>query len=121
MFPPFPQELARHYCLEFIKGIEDGSVVLKQVTPESKERRGHGVMIGALVCSDSRGQRVVLHAVSGVSLEAKGCVPSIVSSSQIEKALSKNDVKIHELTSLINQGHEEYKDQLALCYLGKWL
>ncbi len=111
MFPPFPQELARHYCLEFIQGIEDGSVVLKQVTPESKERRRHGVMIGALVCSDSRGQRVVLHAVSGVSLEAKGCVPSIVSSSQIEKALSKNDVKIHELTSLINQGHEEYKEE----------
>ena len=48
MFPPFPQELARHYCLEFISGIEDGSIILKQISRESEERKGHGVMIGAL-------------------------------------------------------------------------
>ena len=70
MFPPFPQELARHYCLEFISGIEDGSVILKQITPESEERKGHGIMVGALVCCDNTGRRVVLHAVSGVSVEA---------------------------------------------------
>ena len=70
MFPPFDQELARHYCLEFISGIEDGSVILKQLTPESEECRVHGVMIGSLVCSDAAGQRVVLHAVSGISVSA---------------------------------------------------
>ena len=131
MFPPFPQELARHYCLEFIKGIEDGSVILKQITPQSEERRGHGIMIGALVCTDSAGQRVVLHAVSGISVEAsmaggpstssgsagvgepvepppgKIIVPPIVSPQQIEKALAKNDKKIHELTALINSGVPE--------------
>ena len=117
MFPPFPQELARHYCLEFIKGIEDGSVILKQVTPESEERRGHGVMVGALVCSNAAGQRVVLHAVSGISVEAidvhgvgepvepplnKIIVPPIATPQKIEKALAKNDKKIHELTDEIN-------------------
>ncbi|MCR4900550.1 MAG: RluA family pseudouridine synthase [Treponema sp.] len=139
MFPPFPQELARHYCLEFISGIEDGSVVLKQLTPQSEERRGHGFMIGALVCSDSSGRRVVLHAVSGISVMAESLrdpstgsgttgvgepvepplykiiVPPIVSPQQIEKALAKNDKKIHELTALINSGNEELiKERTAL-------
>lgn len=122
MFPPFPQELARHYCLEFIKGIEDGSVILKQLTPESEERRGHGVMIGSLVCSDAAGQRVVLHAVSGISVSAMFVegpstssgntqtssgtahiiVPPIVSERAVAAALAKNDKKIHELTDEIN-------------------
>ena len=119
MFPPFPQELARHYCLEFIKGIEDGSVVLKQITPESKERKGHGVMVGALVCSDAAGSRVVLHAVSGVSIVAlrepqgpqtgllKIIVPHLVSERAIAGALAQNDKKIHELTAQINAGVPE--------------
>ena len=68
MFPPFPQELARHYCMEFISGIEDGSIILQQISQESEERRGHGVMIGALVCVNAAGERVVLHAVSGISV-----------------------------------------------------
>ncbi len=114
MFPPFPQELARHYCLEFISGIEDGSVVFKQVTPESEERRGHGIMIGALVCNDAAGRRVVLHAVSGISVEVTFAVPEpvegikhiivppIVSERAVAAALAQNDKKIHELTEEIN-------------------
>lgn len=113
MFPPFPQELARHYCLEFINGIEDGSVILKQISRESEERKGHGVMIGALVCADSSGRRVVLHAVSGISVMAlrepqgpqtglvKIIVPPLASPEQIEAALAKNDKVIHELTEEI--------------------
>ena len=50
MFPPFPQELARHYCMEFISGIEDGSIILKQISKPSQDRQGHGFMAGALVC-----------------------------------------------------------------------
>ena len=110
MFPPFPQELARHYCLEFISGIEDGSVVLKQITPESEERRGHGIMVGALVCSNSSGQRVVLHAVSGISVEATAekyvIVPPIASERDIAQALAKNDKKIHELTQALQKAPE---------------
>ena len=118
MFPPFPQELARHYCLEFISGIEDGSVILKQITPESEERKGHGIMVGALVCCDNTGRRVVLHAVSGISVEAAVVeptpavvepvettthiiVPPIVNERAIAAALAKNDKKIHELTEQI--------------------
>ena len=107
MFPPFPQEEARHYCLEFISGIEDGSVILKQITPESEERKGHGIMVGALVCCDSQGRRVVLHAVSGISVEAISekhiIVPPIVSERAIAAALAKNDKKIHELTDALQQ------------------
>ena len=122
MFPPFPQELARHYCMEFISGIEDGSIILQQISKESEERKGHGIMVGALVCTDSKGQRLVLHAVSGISIAAlrqsqgpqmtvvpepvegpkKIIVPPLASPEQIEKALSKNDAKIHELTDKIN-------------------
>ena len=115
MFPPFPQELARHYCMEFISGIEDGSVILKQISQESEERKGHGVMIGALVCVNSAGERVVLHAVSGISVvpeqksgvpelvegPTKIIVPPIVSPEEIEQALAKNDKKIHELTDAL--------------------
>ena len=114
MFPPFPQELARHYCMEFISGIEDGSIILQQISQESEERRGHGVMIGALVCVNDAGERVVLHAVSGISVVPvvpepveghpyphKIIVPPLVSPKEIENALAKNDKKIHELTEAI--------------------
>ena len=114
MFPPFPQELARHYCMEFISGIEDGSIILQQISQESEERRGHGVMIGALVCVNAAGERVVLHAVSGISVVPvvpepveghpdphKIIVPPLVSPKEIENVLAKNDKKIHELTEAI--------------------
>ena len=71
MFPPFPQESARHYCQKLISLIEEGQLLLKQCGRESQERKGQGLMIGALVCwekakdSDSSGRRVVLYAVSG--------------------------------------------------------
>ena len=122
MFPPFPQELARHYCMEFISGIEDGSIILKQISQESEERKGHGIMVGALVCVNAAGERVVLHAVSGISVEAlrqaqgprgvgepveplpcKIIVPPLVPPEQIEQALAKNDKKIHELTDALRQ------------------
>lgn len=121
MFPPFPQELARHYCMEFISGIEDGSIILQQISKESEERKGHGIMVGALVCTNSQRQRLVLHAVSGISVvpvvpEQKSevpepvegvegphhiIVPPLVSPKEIENALAKNDKKIHELTEAI--------------------
>lgn len=111
MFPPFPQELARHYCMEFISGIEDGSIILQQISKESEERKGHGIMVGALDCVNAAGERVVLHAVSGISVvpvvpepvegPKKIIVPPLASPEQIEKALSKNDAKIHELTEAI--------------------
>ena len=110
MFPPFPQELARHYCMEFISGIEDGSIQIKQISQPSEERQGHGVMIGALVCVNAAGERVVLHAVSGISVvpeliegPTKIIVPPLVSPEEIEKALAKNDKKIHELTDALRQ------------------
>ena len=132
MFPPFPQESARHYCNKLISLIENGDVELKQCGRESQERKGQGLMIGALVCwetvancacddvgevgASAGGRRVVLYAVSGNNKELKAVVslkklfteksifvPSIVSSEKIDEALEENDLKIHQLTDQINK------------------
>ncbi|WP_231365045.1 RluA family pseudouridine synthase [Treponema bryantii] len=103
--------------------IEKGDVELKQCGRESLERKGQGLMIGALVCwetgcdgQEKSGRRVVLYAVSGNNKELKAAVsleklfteksifvPSIVSSEKIEAALEENDFKIHQLTDQINK------------------
>ena len=120
MFPPFPQESARHYCQKLISLIEKGDVLLKQTGRESEERKGQGLMLGALVCwktnEDGSGQRVVLYAVSGNNkqldisepsknpfIEESIFVPSIVSSDKIDNALEENDLQIHKLTDEINK------------------
>ena len=119
MFPPFPQESAHHYCSKLISLIEKGEVLLKQNGRESEERKGQGVMLGALVCwekTGSTGHRVVLYAVSGNNkqleladfsknpfVEKSIFVPSIVSSDAIDNALKENDLQIHELTDQINK------------------
>ena len=112
MFPPFPQESARHYCQKLISQIENGEVFLKQVGRESLERKDQGVMIGSLVCWDKKEKkRIILYAVSGnnkqlipVNTNSKDLfVPSIVSSEQIDQALKENDKEIHELTEQINE------------------
>lgn len=112
MFPPFPQESARHYCQKLISQIESGEVILKQVGRESLERKDQGVMIGSLVCWDkNEKKRLVLYAVSGnnkqlisIKNNSNGIfVPSIVSSEEIDQALKENDKEIHELTEEINK------------------
>ena len=119
MFPPFSQESARHYCQKLISLIEKGDVLLKQCGRESEERKGQGLMVGALVCwdkSDGHGRRVVLYAVSGNNkklelsqpdknsfVEKSIFVPSIVLSDKIDEALEENDLEIHKLTDQINE------------------
>ena len=119
MFPPFPQESARHYCNKLISLIEKGDVLLKQCGRESEERKGQGLMVGSLVCwekSDNGGRRVVLYAVSGNNkqleinssdknsfVEKSIFVPSLVSSEKIDEALAENDFEIHKLTDEINK------------------
>ena len=122
MFPPFPQEAAHHYCQKLISLIDEGKIKLMQLSRESAERKGQGLMIGCLVCwerlnNEFSGRRVILYALSGnskVFSAAAGVpedffkeevifVPSIVSSEEIEAALKKNDKKIHELTEQINK------------------
>ena len=112
MFPPFPQESARHYCQKLISLIESGEVILKQVGRESLERKDQGVMIGSLVCWDkNEKKRLVLYAVSGnnkqlistKNISNEIFVPSIVSSEEIDQALKENDKEIHELTEEINK------------------
>ena len=112
MFPPFPQELAHHYCSNLIKDIDDGKICLEQVAKESLERKGQGLMIGCLVAWDKvQKKRIVLYSVSGNARRIKNIsanlhnsvfVDSIVSITQIDKALKQNDLEIHQLTDKIN-------------------
>ena len=50
MFPPFPCEQAHQKNLELISLLEKGEAKLLQLTKESEERKGHGVMLGTLIC-----------------------------------------------------------------------
>ena len=123
MFPPFPQELAHHYCEKLISLIEKGCVSLEQTGRESLERKGQGVMLGSLVCWDkTAGRRVVLYAVSGNNRTLSGnCdggvfVPSIASVDDIDSALAENDKEIHELTEKINSiTDKKNAERQALC------
>ena len=116
MFPPFPQELAHHYCKSLISRLDNGTVKLVQQGRESEERKGQGIMLGSLVCLDKEtAKRVILYANSGngktlifnnsdnesSSLSEK-IVPSLVSIEKINEALSEFDKEIHDLTDKIN-------------------
>lgn len=110
MFPPFPTEIAHQYCLKLIKQIEDGTVVLKQISKESEERKGQGIMLGCLVAQDKKNKkRKILYTVSGNSKVLESgqqnfiFVNPIVLPYQIENALFQNDSEIHRLTKLINE------------------
>lgn len=111
MFPPFPQELAHHYCLQLISRIQKGDIELRQISKESEERKGQGVMLGSLVCwNNITNSRIILYAVSGNSKILSGnhtqneiFVPSIISVDDVNNALAENDEEIHKLTDQINK------------------
>ncbi|MCI6892231.1 MAG: hypothetical protein MR852_09410 [Treponema sp.] len=73
---------------------------------------GQGLIIGCLVAWNKvRKKRIVLYSVSGNTRRIKNIstnlhnsifVDSIVSILQIDKALKQNDLKIHQLTDIIN-------------------
>ena len=120
MFAPFKQEIARHYCLDFISDIQSGVLVFKQISKISEERKDQGIMVGSLVCSNGK-DRIILHAVSGISKQVEQpvffkngekhiIVPPVVSAKKITRALKKNDRKIHELTEKIELLQKENKD-----------
>lgn len=120
MFPPFSQFTARHYIQLLIDDLDGGKAELKQITKISQERQGNGLMLGCLVCYDKNTrQRKILYALSGISkqLVLKNqnediiVVPSIVHEKQINQALEKNDLLIHQLTEQINNGHKELEEQ----------
>ena len=114
MFAPFPQREAFETCKEMIHELEYGALVLKQVSKESVERSGQGIMLGAAICVDDQNKKVILKTTSGISKELvrevsslvsdvqEIFVPPVISSQQITQALNKNDKEIHELTEKIN-------------------
>ena len=111
MFPPFDEEKAFAICQKIIRDLDSGTVKMVQITSESKERLGHGIMIGSAVCKDNEngGKIINLCTVSGISrrLEFTSCdnlifVEPIADSEKINSALSKNDLEIHALTDKIN-------------------
>ena len=76
----------------------------------SSRRSSSALMLGAMVCKDAFGNSVTLKTVSGVRCRLVSSVkdnsiyvPPVADFSDIEKALSKNDEEIHNLTSLIEE------------------
>ncbi|MCR4743024.1 MAG: RluA family pseudouridine synthase [Treponema sp.] len=132
MFPPFPQFTAHHYIQKLIDDLDCGKVKIQQITEESKERLGSGLMLGCLVAYDKKtNQRIILYALSGISRqlifqnsenpsqitiqkEKYIILPPLVSDQAINKALLKNDKKIHELTDLINKGDKSLEKERSL-------
>ena len=118
MFPPLPTKRAHLYLKKNFDRLQNGSLVLKQVSLPSEERDGHGVMIGCLVCADEAGEKVILNAVSGNSLVAEGesegiWVPPIVSADRIRRALLPNDKRIHELTAELKSAPESERRRIS--------
>lgn len=110
MFPPFPEEKALDICNQTIKALENGSARLEQLGKVSDSRGDHGIMIGAALCKDADGRLFVLKTVSGISKrlvlasdDESVYVEPIVSAEEIEAALKKNDLEIHQLTDEINR------------------
>ena len=111
MFNPFPVDSALEVCRTMLSQIADGSLRI-ECTGKISERSNQGIMLGALVCSDSKGKRVVLKTNSGISkkLVFQGSevddflyVPPVVEPKKIDEALLKNDKAIHELTYAIEE------------------
>ena len=119
MFPPFPTEEAHEICCQMIEQLQNGIISMEQITPISQERFDSGVMLGVLVCKNSLNQKVILKTISGISkklvfsnkLDNEYYVEPIVNSEQINKALEKNDLLIHQLTDQINQLKQIRKEQ----------
>ena len=60
MFPPFPTQEAHEICCKMIEQLQNGSLLMEQITPVSQERFDNGVMLGVLVCKNSDNQKVIL-------------------------------------------------------------
>ncbi len=67
MFPPFDEEEAFEICTKIIHGLESGVIKMVQVSPQSIERGGHGIMLGAAVCLDQNGNKIMIATLSGIS------------------------------------------------------
>ena len=74
MFSPFKEDEAYKECLKFINQIRNSEIKLIQVSKESTERDGIGVMIGVLICLNQNGKEIVLKTISGILKPYKGSV-----------------------------------------------
>lgn len=121
MFPPFPQEKAALVLEKLLSALDDGGIVLEQVSRPSGERKNQAVMLGALVCADKNGREVNLVTSSGLAKRLRvrdsdsdlsfRLVPPVVSADEIVDALSANDEKIHELTD--SRGDDALRKKLC--------
>ncbi|MCR5080165.1 MAG: RluA family pseudouridine synthase [Treponema sp.] len=114
MYPPFNEADAYEFCLDIANEITLGMRRIENITQVSEERKNSGVMIGALIASDSDGIKKKLFTLSGTSKKIVSekisadeiYVEPIVSPEKIAEALRENDAEIHRLTDEINFGCE---------------
>lgn len=119
MFPPFDQELAASALSSLLDFLQSGRARLVRNARLSDNRDTSSVMLGAIVCQSVKGKETLL-TVSGISCALEGefdgvFVEPVVSSLNIEEALSKNDAEIHSLTDIILLEEKKLRDR----YLSK--
>ena len=112
MFPPFPQKRAFELCKKIVSLLNSKDIQIVSLGQQSEERKNNGIMIGVMVClKKDSAQEVCLVTLSGISHVMSFSdsvqsgfvyVPPVVSPEQINKALEKNDKRIHDLTEKIN-------------------
>ncbi|MCR5171294.1 MAG: RluA family pseudouridine synthase [Treponema sp.] len=142
MFAPFDTDSSYKVCVELLNLLNSNKIRLTNTAKTKSTRDGHGIMLGALVAkkSPSEGSAapvfeeapVVLVTNSGIRYRLEGDLSSsgftyvepVVSASRIDRALNKNDAKIHELTDRIQQSGDAddtklrdrlSKERSALC------
>lgn len=113
MFPPFPEDEALAVCRDMCAQLQDGILELRELTKASVERAGQGIMLGAAICSDKSGKRIILKTISGIRNELRPApglrdpdsvyVPPIVGLDAVNAALKANDKEIHRLTADIKR------------------
>ncbi len=125
MFPPFPTNEAYKLCIEIIQKIKNGTILIKEISRQSEERKNQGVMLGVLVCEDQNKNKINLASLSGlgknleynseISTDEKKFifVQAIVSPQKITETLSENDCEIHLLTKKINSLKEKIKTDFS--------
>lgn len=114
MFPPLPQKKAASVLKDVVHFLDSGCARLVQVSRPSEERKNQGVMLGVLVCRNSDGNEVSLVTNSGNAKKLlcddfcnMVVVPPIASNEEIERALSDNDRKIHEITEKLESAQNQ--------------
>ncbi len=114
MFPPFPEEKARFYCIELMKKLDEEKRIDFETAEENKNPKfstdficskdSLGQMFGVCVCLDENNSEIILKAFSGQYnsiWNVPGWVPPLLDTQAFYEMTKDSDLLIHQLTDKI--------------------